>query len=75
MLVILFTALLIGWRQGLRIDAEQAAARNVTYQQWLDQGDKNPHKAAHFGQYGFKPMGRSRSLIPALTPMSALRSG
>ena len=22
---------------------------------WLDQGDKNPHSAAHFGRYAFKP--------------------
>lgn len=56
-LVLLLIALLLGWQQMQRIDAEHAAARNVTYQQWLDQGEKNPHKAAHFGQYAFKPTG------------------
>lgn len=55
-LVLMLMALLLGWQQMQRIDAEHAAARSVTYQQWLDQGEKNPHAAAHFGQYAFKPM-------------------
>lgn len=33
---------------------EQAAA--ASYQQWLDQGTKNPHGAAHYGFYAFKPL-------------------
>ena len=68
MLVILFMAFLIGWREGLRVDAEQAVARNVTYQQWLDQEDKNPHKAAHFGQYGFKPISPLSFFDPGVDP-------
>lgn len=55
-LVLMLMALLLGRQQMQRIDAEHAVARNVTYQQWLDQGEKNPHRAAHFGQYAFKPV-------------------
>ena len=55
-LVLLLIALLLGWQQMQRVDGEHAAARAVAYQQWLDQGDKNPHQAAHFGQYAFKPV-------------------
>lgn len=55
-LLLMLIALFLGWRQMQRVDGEHAAARAVTYQQWLDQGDKNPHQAAHFGQYAFKPV-------------------
>jgi ABC-2 type transport system permease protein len=33
----------------------QEAAQTASYQQWLDQGAKNPHGAAHYGFYAFKP--------------------
>ncbi len=56
MLVLMLIALFLGWQQMQRVDGEYAAARAVAYQQWLDQGDKNPHQAAHFGQYAFKPV-------------------
>lgn len=56
MLVLMLTALFLGWQQMQRVAGEHAAARAETYRQWLDQGDKNPHQAAHFGQYAFKPV-------------------
>lgn len=33
----------------------RAAAVRETRQQWLDQGAKGPHSAAHYGVYAFKP--------------------
>lgn len=33
---------------------QRAEAGAATYRQWLDQGDKNPHAAAHYGLYAFK---------------------
>ncbi len=33
-----------------------AAAQAKTYEQWLNQGEKNPHSAAHYGLYAFKPL-------------------
>jgi len=56
MLVLMLIALFLGRQHMQRVDSEHAAARAVAYQQWLDQGDKNPHQAAHFGQYAFKPV-------------------
>ncbi len=55
-LLLMLIALFLGWQQMQRVDGEHAAARAETYRQWLDQGDKNPHQAAHFGQYAFKPV-------------------
>lgn len=54
-LTLLAGALLLGWRQyrDLRTQHEQAQAG--TRQQWLQQGKKNPHSAAHYGVYAFKP--------------------
>lgn len=40
-------------------------AQTATYRQWLNQGRKNPHGAAHFGFYAFKP----------LSPMSVIDKG
>ncbi|MFO1206393.1 MAG: DUF3526 domain-containing protein [Burkholderiales bacterium] len=35
--------------------ATVGSADAATYGQWLDQGQKNPHAAAHYGLYAFKP--------------------
>lgn len=31
-------------------------AAQATYRQWLEQGEKNPHSAAHYGFYAYKPV-------------------
>lgn len=55
--LLLVTALLAGWQRYAGYSAIQAAAQGVTNEQWLKQGDKNPHTAAHYGNYAFKPLG------------------
>ncbi|MDY7225421.1 DUF3526 domain-containing protein [Hyalangium rubrum] len=35
--------------------AEREEGRRLTRQQWLEQGEKNPHSAAHYGVWAFKP--------------------
>lgn len=57
MALLLLTAMLSGWQQFSRYQAIQAAAQGATNRQWLEQGDKNPHSAAHYGNYAFKPLG------------------
>lgn len=37
-------------------------AQEESYKQWLNQEDKGPHSAAHYGLYAFKP-------VPALSIM------
>ncbi|GAB3281272.1 DUF3526 domain-containing protein [Larkinella harenae] len=32
-----------------------SVSQEITYQQFINQGDKNPHIGAHFGFYAFKP--------------------
>lgn len=48
-------ALLLGWRQYSDLRAQHEFAQQATRQQWLGQGKKNPHSAAHYGVYAFKP--------------------
>lgn len=57
MVLLLLTALLAGWQRFAAYAEVQAAAQGSTNEQWLEQGDKNPHTAAHFGNYAFKPLG------------------
>lgn len=34
---------------------ERAAAQALVAEQWTQQGEKNPHSAAHYGVYAFRP--------------------
>lgn len=54
-LLLLIATLLAGWSNYRKITAEQTAARATDEQQWQTQGARNPHSAAHFGKYAFKP--------------------
>jgi ABC-2 type transport system permease protein len=38
------------------ISKERAAAQEIVNIQWQNQGEKNPHAAAHYGVYAFKPV-------------------
>lgn len=67
--VVLYSLFLIALLTGVRYyqtqSAETADAQKETYGQWLQQGKKNPHGAAHFGFYAYKP----------LSPMAILDKG
>lgn len=64
-LILLIATLLAGWSNYSKTSAEQAAARINDEEQWTGQGARNPHSAAHFGKYAFKPQ----------TPVSFLDNG
>ena len=64
-LALLTTSLAVGWQQFRESSAERDAARRSVREQWLDQAPKNPHTAAHYGMYAFKPS----------TPLSMADSG
>jgi ABC-2 type transport system permease protein len=44
-----------GWVQARQAEEELAAARATARDHWESQGEKNPHSAAHYGIYAFKP--------------------
>jgi ABC-2 type transport system permease protein len=59
---LLVVSLLMGWKQYRETNAQHEAARRLTRQHWLHQPPKNPHSAAHYGVYAFKPQ-RPLSLV------------
>ena len=54
--------------QSARYEAERSEAARSERTVWLGQGDVNPHTAAHFGQFAFKPRGVMAAFDPGLTP-------
>lgn len=54
-LALLLVSFALGWKHHREISQQHETARQATRQQWLDQGEKNPHSAAHYGVYAFKP--------------------
>src|SRR5687768_6157014 len=52
---LLAAALLLGWQHYRDVNSQHEIARRATREQWLNQGSKNPHSAAHYGVYAFKP--------------------
>jgi len=57
MVLLMVTAMLAGYQKYSATVRIQQAAQGDSNEQWLDQGDKNPHSAAHYGNYAFKPAG------------------
>jgi ABC-2 type transport system permease protein len=54
-MTLLCVSLGIGWQQYVSINRQHEQARAETRDQWLTQGKKTPHSAAHYGVYAFKP--------------------
>lgn len=54
-LLLLAGAVALGWQHYRDVNAQHEMARRATREQWLRQGVKNPHSAAHYGVYAFKP--------------------
>lgn len=55
-LLLMLCALLFGLDQVQRGEQERSAASRADQQLWNSQGAKDPHAAAHFGLYLFKPL-------------------
>jgi ABC-2 type transport system permease protein len=54
---LLGVALVTGWTYQRAVSAEHASAERLSRQNWLSQASKDPHSAAHYGAYAFKPSG------------------
>jgi ABC-2 type transport system permease protein len=61
-------ALLMGWRHQREVSEEHELARRGTRDHWLGQGEKNPHSAAHYGIYAFKPSMSLSAIDPGVDP-------
>jgi ABC-2 type transport system permease protein len=66
--MLVVAALVFGWRETQRTARERAAAQVAADTHWREQGDKNPHVAAHYGMWVFKPATAMAALDPGVTP-------
>lgn len=60
---------LAAWHGGVSLqktEAERATVSTAVRAQWEAQGEKNPHSAAHFGQYVFQPAGAPTLIDPGV---------
>lgn len=53
--ILLLASLALGWKRYRDVETERSAAQRTMRRQWLEQGEKNPHGAAHYGIFAFKP--------------------
>jgi len=53
--LLLLVACLSSWQSHSRYVADQQAVSQSERARWLNQGDKGPHSAAHYGTYVMKP--------------------
>ncbi|ODS52086.1 MAG: hypothetical protein ABS36_18190 [Acidobacteria bacterium SCN 69-37] len=61
-------AMAAGWQQATRVAAEHAEAQRATREQWVNQPAKNPHSAAHYGIYAFRPQSPLAAVDPGVDP-------
>jgi ABC-2 type transport system permease protein len=57
-----------GWKQYVDVQRQHLQAQGETRSQWLNQPAKNPHSAAHYGMYAFKPKSRLSLVDSGIDP-------
>jgi ABC-2 type transport system permease protein len=67
-LVLLSAALAMGWRHQSEVSEQHELARRGARAHWVGQGEKNPHSAAHYGTYAFKPAMALSAIDPGVDP-------
>ncbi len=66
--LLMVAALGFGAAENARVSREREAAAEADRLLWTGQGAKNPHAAAHFGQYAFKPASPLALADPGVDP-------
>ncbi len=67
-LAISLASLAAGWKHYRDVQTQHEQARRATRAQWLNQPKKNPHSAAHYGVYAFKPKSRLSMVDTGIDP-------
>ncbi len=67
-LSLVLVSLAFGLRQSAAVHAERVAAQAAADEHFLEQDEKNPHVAAHYGTYVFKPSGALSFIDPGVDP-------
>jgi ABC-2 type transport system permease protein len=67
-LTIATVSLAAGWKHYVDVRQQHEEAQRGTREQWLNQPAKNPHSAAHYGVYAFKPTTRLSLIDTGVEP-------
>ena len=67
-LVLLGAAVAMGMAHTRDIQAQHETAQAAAREDWVNQGEKNPHSAVHYGTYAFKPTMTLSAIDPGVTP-------
>jgi len=70
--LLLLAALLAGWSYHREISAQRHHASHAEEERWLAQPEKNPHSAAHYGIYAFKPRLSPALIDPGVEPYAGV---
>jgi ABC-2 type transport system permease protein len=70
--LLLIVALLTGWTYQRDVAGEHASAERLTRDAWLAQSARDPHTAAHYGAYAFKPRGPLTLFDSGINPYSGV---
>jgi ABC-2 type transport system permease protein len=68
LLVLLVTALAVGWQRQAESQSERARALALDYAGWVTQPERHPHDAAHQGMHVFKPEAALAMIDPGIGP-------
>lgn len=71
---LLLVSLLLGASRYRQLRAEREAGQQAVRRQWLEQGRKNPHYAAHDGTFVFKPATPLSLVDPGVEPYTGAAS-
>jgi ABC-2 type transport system permease protein len=71
-LLLLLTSLALGWKHYRQAQAERDAAQSASRDTWVNQGRRNPHSAAHYGVYAFKPQAPLSLVDTGLDPYTGV---
>jgi len=67
-LLLSLLSLAVGWQSYQDLSRQHRSAQTATRAQWLGQEKKNPHSAAHYGMYAFKPKSQLAMIDTGVDP-------
>lgn len=70
--LLLAVSVLTGVQRERVFDKERASAEQTDREVWLGQGERNPHSAAHFSRYAFRPSSALAVFDPGISDFAGL---
>ena len=69
-LVVMLAAIFLSWQRIDTFERERISAVADDHEVWVNQGERNPHSAAHFSRYAFKPIPAMSTFEPGVIDYS-----